>query len=247
MIHTKHVIFVVISFLVMGTLGLSYSTDAIAVPPAGRGGDCESRPSSPGITYYRCCWTETEEGDPEQIEIYMCQECTVVHGEVDCQNPFPDPSAAPTAGENIVPGDTGVLEQLQDDQPPLFGRNEAAVPPTGGIVQPFTTTTPPLFGNIPQGGGFGVLQEPETPPTFGQVAPLVQKPTTETPPTPLPTPTPPPPDFTPQDNQDDEGGGLPTIENQENVPPGGGVAEQPQDDGEQEDSSEGAETAGPLT
>jgi hypothetical protein len=88
-----------------------------------------------------------------------------------------------------------------------------------GIEQPFTTTTPPLFGNIPQGGGFGVLQEPETPPTFGQVSPLVQKPTTETPPTPLPTP--PPPDFTPQDNQDDnQGGGLPTIENQENVPPG---------------------------
>jgi hypothetical protein len=81
---------------------------------------------------------------------------------------------------------------------------------------------------------------------FGQAAPLIQKPTTETPPTPLPTP--PPPDFTPQDNQDDnQGGGLPTLENQENVPSGGGVAEQPEDDGEQEDSSEGAETAGPLT
>jgi len=32
----------------------------------------------------------------------------------------------------------------------------------------------------------------------------------------------------------------------ETVPPGGGVAEQPEDEG-QEDSSEGAETAGPLT
>jgi hypothetical protein len=52
------------------------------------------------------------------------------------------------------------------------------------------------------------------------------------------------PDFAPQDNQDN--GGLPTIKNQENVPPGGGVAEQPEDDG-QEESSEGAETTGPLT
>jgi hypothetical protein len=45
----------------------------------------------------------------------------------------------------------------------------------------------------------------------------------------------------PQENQ---GGGLPTIRNEENV--GGDVAEQPEDEG-QEDSSEGAETAGPLT
>jgi hypothetical protein len=216
----------------------------------------------PYLGAHKCCWTETEEGDPEQIEINMCQYCYIEKGVVDCLPPFPDNSASPTTGENIVPGDTGGLEQpptsspfnpaapLQEgvleqlpDQPPLFGRNEGAVPPTGGIEQPFTSTTPPLFGNIPQGGGFGILQEPETPPTFGQVAPLVQKPTTETPPTPLPTPTPPQPDFAPQDNQ---GGGLPTIENQENVPPGGDVAEQPEDDG-QEDSSEGVETAGHLT
>lgn len=46
---------------------------------------------------------------------------------------------------------------------------------------------------------------------------------------------------------DNQGGGLPTIKNQENAPPGGSVVEQPEDDGQQEDSSEGAETAGPLT
>jgi hypothetical protein len=51
----------------------------------------------------------------------------------------------------------------------------------------------------------------------------------------------------PQDDEDgNQGGGLPSIKNQENIPPGGGIAEQPEDDG-QEDSSEGAETAGPLT
>ena len=47
----------------------------------------------------------------------------------------------------------------------------------------------------------------------------------------------------PQQNQE---GGLPNIKNQENVPPGGGVGKQPEDEG-QEDSPEGAETAGPLT
>jgi hypothetical protein len=242
--------------------GMSSTPDAMAVPPdTHAAGNCESTGSAHGIEFLWCCWTETDPADPEQIEINRCQSCQIIdNSKVICDPPVPDPSAPPTTGENIVPGVTGgleqpptfspfdptapqggVLEQLPD-QPPLFGRNEASVPPTGGIVQPFTSTTPPLFGNIPQGGGFGVLQEPETPPTFGQVAPLVQKPTTETPPTPLPTP--PPPDFTPQDNQ---GGGLPTIENQENVPPGGGVAEQPEDDGEQEDPAEGAETAGPLT
>ena len=45
---------------------------------------------------------------------------------------------------------------------------------------------------------------------------------------------------------ENHGGGLSTIKNQENVPLDGGVAEQPEDEG-QEDSSEGAETAGPLT
>jgi hypothetical protein len=242
MIHTKHVIFMVLPLLFVPLVyGLSSTPDACAAPEAGWRSSQDCTVTSFGGVL--CCWKENG--------VEYCQTCIRIpygtpgteEGGWECttkeksleQPPTPQPFD-PTA-----PLQGGVLEQLPD-QPPLFGRNEAAVPPTGGIEQPFTTTTPPLFGNIPQGGGFGILQEPETPPTFGQVSPLVQKPTTETPPTPLPTP--PPPDFTPQDNQ---GGGLPTIENQENVPPGGGVAEQPEDDGEQEDSSEGAETAGPLT
>jgi hypothetical protein len=226
--------------------GMSSTPDACAAPEAGWRSSQDCTVTSFGGVL--CCWKENG--------VEYCQTCIRIpygtpgteEGGWECttkeksleQPPTPQPFD-PTA-----PLQEGVLEQLPD-QPPLFGRNEAAVPPTGGIEQPFTSTTPPLFGNIPQ-GGFGVLQEPETPPTFGQVAPLVQKPTTETPTTPLPTPTPPPPDFTPQDNQDDnQGGGLPTIENQENVPPGGGVAEQPEEDDGQEDSSEGAPTAGPLT
>lgn len=124
------------------------------------------------FTVTDCCWTETDPNDPEGIELYWCQSCTqngCSEKRPASQGPTPPPPGP------VAPLQGGVLEQLQNDQPPLFGRNEAAVPPTGGIEQPFTTTTPPLFGNIPQGGGFGVLQESETPPTFGQVAPLTDE------------------------------------------------------------------------
>jgi hypothetical protein len=240
MIHTKRVIFMILPLLFVPLVyGLSSTPDACAAPPDANYGSASASCSTDEYLQRKtCCWYLP---DGETIR---CQSCFVGMG----NDPPTHCTEVKFEGEQPRPfaplGNGGVLEQLQDDQPPLFGRNEAAVPPTGGIVQPFTTTTPPLFGNIPQGGGFGVLQEPETPPTFGQVAPLVQKPTSETPTTPLPTPTPPPPDFAPQVNQ---GGGLPTIENQENVPPGGGVTEQPEDDGQQEDSPEGAPTAGPLT
>jgi hypothetical protein len=85
------------------------------------------------------------------------------------QMPPPTPTL-PTFGQQGVVGDLPTLEQVPTTPPPLFGRNEAAVPPTEGIEQP------PLFGrNIPQGGGFEVLQESETPPMFGQVAPLMDE------------------------------------------------------------------------
>jgi hypothetical protein len=242
LINTKHVIFMVLPLLFVPLVyGLSSTPDACAAPEAGWRSSQDCTVTSFGGVL--CCWKENG--------VEYCQTCIRIpygtpgteEGGWECTTKEKSLEQPPTSQpfDPTAPLQEGVLEQLPD-QPPLFGRNEAAVPPTGGIEQPFTTTTPPLFGNIPQGGGFEILQEPETPPTFGQVSPLVQKPTTETPPTPLP-PTPPPPDFTPQDNQ---GGGLPTIENQENVPPGGDVAEQPEDDG-QEDSSEGVETAGHLT
>jgi hypothetical protein len=179
---------------------------------------------------YVCCWTETEEGDPEQIEINKCQSCEVPHnGVIDCKPPFPDPTAPPTTGENIAPGDTGVLEQpptsspfnpaaplqggvleqLQDDQPPLFGRNEGAAQPTGGIEQPFTSIP---FQQIPQDTVQDQDQpflQSETPPTLSPLP---------TPPPPLPPPTQTGPTDAPQDNQDD--GGLPTIKSQEDVPLG---------------------------
>lgn len=118
-------------------------------------------------------------------------------------------------------------------------------------------TTPPTTGESVLPGG-GLAEQPEQPPLFGGqndagVPPtggIEQPPTATTQPTPgggagvsteggsAEQPTAP--------QNDNQGGGLPTIKNQENVPLDSGVAEQPEDDG-QEDSSEGAETSGPLT
>ena len=127
-------------------------------------------------------------------------------------------------------------------------RQSLEQPPTPPVFDP----TAPLKGGVleqPEQPLFGGRNDAGVPPTGG----IDQPPTTTTQPTPgggagVPTeggsaeqPS------TPQDDQDDtQGGGLPPIKNQENVPPGGGVAEQPEDDGE-EDSPEGAPTAGPLT
>jgi hypothetical protein len=141
--------------------------------------------------------------------VRYCQTCILgAPGDIPVCDPKQVQSLTPpTIDENIIPGDTGVLEQ--PEQPLFGGQNDAGVPPTGGIEQPPTATTQPTpGGGATQGGS---AEQP------------------------------------PQDDQNDnQGGGLPTIKNQENVPPGGGVTEQPEDDG-QEDSSEGAETAGPLT
>jgi hypothetical protein len=119
-------------------------------------------------------------------------------------------------------------------QPPTTGEN--VLPGDGVAEQP----EQPLFGgqndaNVPPTGGIEQPLIVKTQPTPGGGAnPPTEGGSAEQPPTPKP-------------GQDDsQGGGLPTIKNQENVPPDGGVAEPPEDDG-QEDSSEGAETAGPLT
>jgi hypothetical protein len=126
-------------------------------------------------------------------------------------------------------------------------RQSLEQPPTPPVFDP----TAPLKGGVleqPEQPLFGGQNDAGVPPTGG-----IEQPPATTQPAPgggagVPTeggsaeqPS------TPQDDQDDtQGGGLPPIKNQENVPPGGGVAEQPEDDGE-EDSPEGAPTAGPLT
>jgi hypothetical protein len=122
---------------------------------------------------------------------------------------------------------------------PVEAQQPTPTPPTfPGVLgdlptlEQVPTTPPPLFGentNVPP----HTTTTPQIPPRLpgGGANVPTEGGSAEQPPT-------------PQD--DNQGGGLPPIKNQENVPPGGGVAEQPGDDG-QEDPSEGAETAGPLT
>jgi hypothetical protein len=96
-----------------------------------------------------------------------------------------------------------------------------------------TTPTPPLFGentNVPPTGG---AEQPVTP--TQQVPNIEQSPQTVT------------PEITQDENDNNDGGGLPSIKNREDLPVDSEITEQPEDDDGQEDSSEGAETAGLLT
>jgi hypothetical protein len=118
-------------------------------------------------------------------------------------------------------------------EPPTTG--EGILPGQGGAAE---QPEQPLFGGQNDAG---------VPPTGG----IEQPPTATTQPTPgggADAPTEGGSAEQPSTPQDDtQGGGLPTIKNEENVPPGGGVAEQPEEDDGQEGTSEGAPTAGPLT
>jgi hypothetical protein len=210
----KSVIYVAFSILVVALIYGSSPTFVVVVEGKPTSYDYDCREAN--FFYETCCWFD-DEYKPGLI-VYVCQTCYDTdgygsNGYEDCgslsegdprdrqlpptppltggkgifgSNVLPTPSVS--LGENI-PDDGGILEQ-----PPLFGRN----------VFPL------------QGGGFEVLQEPETPPMFGQVAPQVapltagnaplgvlgQEPakvTTPTPtprptltPTPIPTPTPTP-------------------------------------------------------
>jgi hypothetical protein len=237
--------------------GMSSTPDACAVPPdSGYRGSYSCSAVKADMTK-TCCWRERVPGQILGVE--YCQTCKVdsEHTPTDCeqkelQHPgFPEPT--PQVPQLFPDG--GVLEQPPTTTPPpLFGRNVESIQPTEIIEQPPTTTptAPPIFGsNIPQ-GGFEVLQEPETPPMFGQVAPQVAPLTGGNAPlgffgqepaeviTPTPTPTP-------------DDGSRPLTG--QNAQPGGGVLQEPEDgetedepeDDGQEDSSEGAETAGPLS
>jgi hypothetical protein len=95
-----------------------------------------------------------------------------------------------------------------------------------------STPTPPLFGentNVPP----SILEQPLTPAPTQQTPNIEQSPQTVT------------PEITQDDNNG--GGGLPSIKNREDLPLDNEITEQPEEDNGQQDSSEGAPTAGPLT
>ena len=218
MIRTKRVIFMILPLLFVPLVyGISYTPNVCAERPA---------PGWQGSTDCRT-WGG---GGPSGVRFTTC--CWTENGVKYCQTCVPILEGSNEGEQECTPKEKQSLEQ-----PPTTPTFDPTAPLQGGVLE----QPEPLFGGQNDAG---------VPPTGG----IEQPPTTNTPQTPprLPggganVPTeegsaeqPP----TPQQNQ---GGGLPNIKNQENVPPGGGVAEQPEDDGQQEDSSEGAETVGPLT
>jgi hypothetical protein len=219
MIHTKRVIFMILPLLFVPVVyGLSSTPDACAAPqdPSYGTGDCKTEDK---YGYTTCCWKD-------KAGKSYCQACKTDGFTVNCgpvQGPIGlEQPPTPTPFDPTAPLQGGVLEQ--PEQPPLFGRNEGAVPPTGGIEQPFTSTP---FQQIPQGTVQRQDQpflQSESPPTLSLLP---------TPPPPIPPPTQTGPTDAPQD--DEEGGGLPTIKSQEDVPLGETI-EQPEP--EQPSSSE---------
>ena len=137
-----------------------------AVPPdqGWHDGKCDPPLFYPNKTVYICCWTETEEGDPEKIEINKCQRCEVPHkGVVNCDSPFPDPTAPPTTGENIVPEGEQVLEQppKTDDQP--IKSDDSVFPNDDSKVLDEQKPNPksPLTDQRVPSGNEGVLEQPD--------------------------------------------------------------------------------------
>jgi hypothetical protein len=181
---TKPVIFVIISFLIALIYSSFITFIVFALPPDPKFGsnifECKFNGPPPVQT---CCWRESVPpgtgnpdlgGDEEQY----CQTCNLdQNGDpTECTQKelqFAEVSPTPTPKPFVLPED-GVLQQPTPPPTSPFG------PLGGGVLQqPQTSPTPPpLFGrntaNVPLGGGFEVLQESETPPLFGEIAPQGQ-------------------------------------------------------------------------
>jgi hypothetical protein len=225
MMHTKRVIFVALPLLFVPLVyGFSSTPDACAAPNvAPTGAQCWTYPlsDSPGNYVTTCCWTEV---DAEGIEIEYCQHCDY----------------NPSTGTHSGCGEAHPIgAQQPTPTPPTFGRLPPGVLDDLPTLEQVPATPPPLFGqngaNAPPIGGVEQPPNATPPPTPGSGGNVpTEGGSAEQPPA-------------AQDDQDGNAeGGLPTIKNKENIPLDNEITEQPDDDG-QEDSSEGAETAGPLT
>lgn len=119
--------------------------DAYAVPPTAPE-NCQVDDSA-DKDLWQCCWTETDPADPEKIEIYKCQHCWIENGAVECSTPGPDPSPFPTRGEDISPGDTGVVEQPPETNQPSIKSGDSVFPNDGGNVLDDSQPTNPTFNS----------------------------------------------------------------------------------------------------
>jgi len=232
-LFAKPVIFVVISSLAFALIYSSYFSSTFWVFAAGA-----ITCSQTGTVTVTCCQDHVvnrSPSNPAGTVVTYCTDCQVSPG---------------GTGVGVLPGQYNI-NQLHDCSERYIAASAEEPPPT-----PVPSRLPPgVLGDLP------TLEEvPSTPPPlFGGGNDAIVPPTggTEQPPATQPTPggganvqteggSAEQPPATQDDQDDNEGGGLPTIKNKENVPLDGGVAERSDDEG-QEDSPEGAETAGPLT
>jgi hypothetical protein len=184
---SKPLIFVVISVLVVALVYSSisaFNVFAVQRGDAPPDADCEVDVFSD--TSY-CCWTETDPGDPEGIELNYCQSCST-NG---CNPKRPDRRPeGPTTGEEISPGVTGGLEQPATPRP-----FDPTAPLQGGVLQQQQTpptsapgTSPGVLQQLEQGDfapGFApgfLRQQEQQPPSEGAAELLPPPATEETPP-----------------------------------------------------------------
>jgi hypothetical protein len=197
MIHTKHVLFVVTSFILAALIYSSSPTFVVFVqgkPVWGAHIDC----TNADFFSETCCWAE----DFGTYIAYVCQTCydRDGYGSTGYEDCGPlEKQRTVKGGDVTAPLGEGVLQQPlttpTTPTPPLFGRNVGNAPLAGGVLEQPTTiplpTPPPLFGrndaNVLQGGV--ILEQPLTtitpttpvptpPPLFGQIAPEGQVPLT---------------------------------------------------------------------
>ena len=181
--HSKSVIFVVISVLVVILVYSSFTPFIVlAEPPASGWGSSKDCGLDKATGEVECCWREKIPGQILGVE--YCQTCKRTANGWNC-TPKEKQSVTPTTDEDIVPGDTGVLEQ-----PPTSTPFDPGAPLQGGVLEQQEQQTPPTFapGNSPgvleqleQGGGLqhGFFEQQQEQPPGDQGATELPPPTTE--------------------------------------------------------------------
>jgi hypothetical protein len=133
MMHTKHVIFMILPLLFVPLVyGMSSTPDAGAVPRDphwGKSGSCHLSEVAPSMD---CCWQEPDIMNPGET-IQWCQTCDTHTG--DCDPPYRSSSTGPP----VLP-DEGVVDEPTTPTP---SPTSPFRPPTGGVIdQPKYPTTP---------------------------------------------------------------------------------------------------------
>lgn len=146
------------------TLALSITlSNTYAEPPHG-GADCETTDKNDYWEVLWCCWTETDPTDPEKIEIFKCQNCTIIDGNVDCDPAVPDPKPAPpTTREDIAPEVEGGIEQPPtENEPPIRSDNSVSPNDDSNVIdkQQSNPSSPITDQRVPP-GNVGILKQLE--------------------------------------------------------------------------------------